>query len=294
MKSIDCFRLDLQLRNTFRDGSGEAEAAEAKKLPPLSEDKVQEITELFNLYDTDGMGMLDFASFERVILETWEDKPTMQEIKHLFEEADASGKGYMNLADFVNWLQKTLWVDFMELSKGGSHGYCKFIGKSQVSKRARRGGMHETVINKTLIEISVKGNGSRTRSNFRPTFLENFIIQQTKATRLSELRGEIFGENGHAPRMSNTLNRPRGPLWRPPSVPSRPRSGLDASLPELPMSRSGTPMAVPRSRNGSVGRKGSALSNVSPFRRPQTSSSVSPDKSRDSRPSTGHLSRIAP
>jgi hypothetical protein len=145
-------------------------------LPRLSEDKITEMTELFNLYDREGTGKLSLEEFEQALQSTWEDMPSSQEVQSDFNSADSGSKGYITLQDFINWLQKTMWVDFQDLAKGASHGYSKFSSKA---KGNRRDGLLGFVSDKTLVEITAKKIGR----NSRPNFANEFAAQQARYSR---------------------------------------------------------------------------------------------------------------
>lgn len=172
------------------------------------------MTELFNLYDREGSGRLSLDAFERALQSTWEDMPSSQEVLSDFDSADTGSKGYITLQDFINWLQKTMWVDFQDLAKGASHGYSKYLSKVRIN---RREGMLGFVTDKTLVEISAKSAKKMGRSrNRRPNFVNEFAAQQARSSRRSAL--------SIADRVSGTLNRPIGPVWRPRVCSSPPRS----------------------------------------------------------------------
>jgi len=192
------------------------------------------MTELFNLYDREGTGKLSLEEFEQALQSTWEDMPSSQEVQSDFNSADSGSKGYITLQDFINWLQKTMWVDFQDLAKGASHGYSKFSSKA---KGNRRDGLLGFVSDKTLVEITAKKIGR----NSRPNFANEFAAQQARYSRCAS---KSIGD-----RTAGTLNRPIGPVWRP-RVSTAPRRSQSATPTLAASSFHSSPIMNATSRRG--------------------------------------------
>jgi hypothetical protein len=229
----ESIEIDSQFKRTYRPESVD-KVAEAKNLPRLSEDKITEMTELFNLYDREGTGKLSLEEFEQALQSTWEDMPSSQEVQSDFNAADSGSKGFITLQDFINWLQKTMWVDFQDLAKGASHGYSRFSSKVKVN---RRDGLLGFVSDKTLVEITAKKVGK----SRRPNFANEFAAQQARSSRCAS---KSIGD-----RTAGTLNRPIGPVWRP-RVSTAPRRSQSATPTLAASSFHSSPIMNATSRRG--------------------------------------------
>ncbi len=88
----------------------------AEKHQKLTEQKIQEMTDLFNSYDEDGNGSLD--RFEMVeLLKSLGQNPTEDEVIDMINEVDYDGNGTIELDEFVMIMKKRNTNDIEEYYK---------------------------------------------------------------------------------------------------------------------------------------------------------------------------------
>jgi centrin-1 len=70
------------------------------KIPELTEEQRQEIREAFDLFDTEGTGIID-AKELKVAMRALGFEPKKEEIKRMIAEVDKEGKGTIDFNDFL-------------------------------------------------------------------------------------------------------------------------------------------------------------------------------------------------